>query len=61
MTLYDTYIKPFKKIIDKSNPALIMSSYNKVNGTKVSESSYLLKDVLRGKLNFKGAIISDWG
>lgn len=61
MTLFETYIKPFKKIIEQSNPASIMSSYNKVNGTKVSENSFLLDDVLRGKLNYDGVVISDWG
>ncbi|MCH4889628.1 hypothetical protein EZV73_18745 [Acidaminobacter sp. JC074] len=60
-TLYNTYIKTFRDIINEASPMMIMSSYNKVNGQKVTESKYLLNDILRDKLAFKGTIVSDWG
>ena len=47
--------------IKDAKPKAIMSSYNKVNGHYASESSYLLKDVLREQLGFDGIVISDWG
>ena len=38
-----------------------MTSYNKLNGTYVSESLELLQDVLRDDYGFDGIAISDWG
>jgi len=38
----------------------IMVSYSSWNGTKMSENKYLLTDVLKGELGFKGFLISDW-
>lgn len=37
-----------------------MTSYNKVNGTHAAEHPYLLRQVLRGDLGFKGLLMSDW-
>jgi beta-glucosidase-like glycosyl hydrolase len=36
------------------------SSYNRVNGTHVSESKDLLDDVLRKEWGWEGMIMSDW-
>ena len=36
------------------------SSYNKVNGTHVSESKDLLDDILRKEWGWEGMIMSDW-
>ncbi|HEV7925795.1 MAG TPA: glycoside hydrolase family 3 N-terminal domain-containing protein [Verrucomicrobiae bacterium] len=38
----------------------IMVSYNSWNGKKMSANKYLLTDVLKGELGFKGFLISDW-
>lgn len=38
----------------------IMASYNSWNGTKLHGHKYLLTDVLKGELGFKGFIVSDW-
>lgn len=37
-----------------------MSSYNKVNGTCLAESDYLLTDVLRTDWGFEGIVMTDW-
>lgn len=60
-TLMDAYVRIFKIVVEQSAPQYLMSSYNLVNGTYVSENSHLLQDVLRGLLGYKGVIISDWG
>ena len=38
----------------------IMPSYNQVNGEYCSVSKYLLTDLLKNELGFKGFLISDW-
>jgi beta-glucosidase len=38
----------------------IMVSYSSWNGVKMSANKYLLTDVLKGELGFKGFLISDW-
>lgn len=57
--LHEIYLPPFKAGID-AGVAYVMSSYNQVNGEWAGQNPWLLKDVLRGKLGFKGCIMSDW-
>lgn len=58
--LNEIYLYPFAYIIKHSNPSLLMTSYNLVNGVYVNESKYLLQDKLRKEYQYKGLIISDW-
>lgn len=58
--LFDIYLTAFYLAIKKANPYGIISSYNRLNGVFVSESSWLLTDVLRDRFGFEGAVISDW-
>jgi beta-glucosidase len=39
----------------------VMCSYNKVNGDWACENDYLLNDVLKKSIGFKGFVLSDWG
>jgi beta-glucosidase len=57
-TLREIYLKPFEIAI-KAQPWTIMSSYNLVNGVRMSEHKKLY-NVLRKEFGFKGLIISDW-
>ena len=36
-------------------------SYNKVNGTYVSEHKKILKEILKEEWGFSGVVVSDWG
>jgi len=45
----------------EANVATVMASYSSWNGGKLHGSSYLLTDVLKNELGFKGFVISDWG
>lgn len=38
----------------------IMASYNSWNGNKMHGNRYLITDVLKGELQFKGFVVSDW-
>ncbi|PKL82424.1 MAG: beta-glucosidase [Ignavibacteriae bacterium HGW-Ignavibacteriae-3] len=45
----------------KAGVGSVMISYNSINGQKVHGSYYWITDVLKGELNFKGFVVSDWG
>ena len=58
-TLREIYTYNFKIALE-AKPWTVMSSYNAVNGLKVSQHKKL-NDMLREDLGFDGLIMSDWG
>ena len=44
----------------KAGAKSIMPSYSSWNGVKMHGNKYLLTDVLKGELGFKGFLVSDW-
>jgi beta-glucosidase len=60
-TMREIYMPAFETAVKKSKPWTVMSSYNKINGTYVSESKKYLSDILRGEWGFDGFVMSDWG
>ena len=58
--LRDLHIYPFKKVIQEANIYSVMPAYNEVNGIPLHSNEYLMKDVLRGELGFKGYVFSDY-
>ena len=52
-------LPPYEEAI-KADVKTIMASYNSINGEKCHGSSFLFNDLLKGKLNFQGFVISDW-
>jgi beta-glucosidase len=59
-TLWEIYLPPFKAAAD-AGAATFMNSFNDLNGTPATGNKYLQRDILKGKWNFKGFVVSDWG
>jgi beta-glucosidase len=60
-TLREIYLLPFEMIVKSAKPWTVMASYNRLNGTYMSENRPLLHDVLEGEWAFPGLAMSDWG
>ncbi|KAK7679614.1 hypothetical protein QCA50_017325 [Cerrena zonata] len=58
--LREIYLMPFMLAQKYAKPWSFMTSYNRVNGTHVSENPYILQDILRKEWGFEGATMSDW-
>src|SRR5476651_1983274 len=58
-TLRKLYLPPYIAAI-KAGVGSIMVSYSSWNGEKMHGNKYLLTDVLKGELGFKGFLVSDW-
>lgn len=58
--LREIYLRGFEIAVKESQPAVIMSSYNKINGVHAANSRELCTTVARKEWGFEGVIISDW-
>lgn len=58
--LWETYLPPFKAALD-AGAATFMNSFNDLNGIPATGNVHLQRDILKGKWNFQGFVVSDWG
>ncbi|WP_328452847.1 glycoside hydrolase family 3 C-terminal domain-containing protein [Streptomyces sp. NBC_00386] len=58
--LRELYLAPFEAIVGSARPWGVMTAYNSVNGTTMSEHRRLVNEVLRGEWGFDGFNVSDW-
>ncbi|MED1863926.1 glycoside hydrolase family 3 N-terminal domain-containing protein [Fictibacillus nanhaiensis] len=57
---FEYYGKPYEIALN-DKPKFVMSSFNTFNGTPVTASEEMMKDILRDRYQFENIVISDWG
>ncbi|KAI0593086.1 glycoside hydrolase family 3 protein [Biscogniauxia sp. FL1348] len=58
-SLHELYLWPFAEGIHAGVGSL-MTAYNAVNGSAVSQNSYLINNLLKDELGFQGIVMTDW-
>ena len=59
-TLREIYLRGWEIAVERSQPWAIMSAYNRISGSPVSESRDLLTTVLREEWGYEGVVMTDW-
>lgn len=59
-TLWEYYLPPFKAAVD-AGVSSVMNAFNDINGIPATANVNLVRTILKGKWNFKGIVVSDWG
>jgi beta-glucosidase len=60
-SLREAYLAPFEQVIRATDPAVVMPSYNEIEGVPSHANRQLLQATGRERLRFKGAYFSDYG
>jgi len=58
--LHEVYLPPFKAAVE-AGVSSVMNSFNDINGIPATGNTYLQRTILKGKWNFNGLVVSDWG
>ncbi|MFW5775169.1 MAG: beta-glucosidase family protein [Chitinivibrionales bacterium] len=58
-TLHEIYLPAFKAGI-KAGALAVMTSYNQLNGEWAGQSKWVIQDLLKHRLGFRGLVMTDW-
>jgi beta-glucosidase len=58
-TLWNVVLPPFRACLD-AGVATFMNAFTEVDGIPSTANSYLVRDILKGKWEFGGFVVSDW-
>ena len=58
--LREVFFPPFRAAVERGGAQAVMASYNEIDGLPSHVNRWLLSDVLRGEMKFKGAVVSDY-
>ena len=59
-TLRELYLLPFEHAVKVAGVLAVMTSYNRVNGAHVPDTSRFLTEILRQEWGFDGFVMTDW-
>ena len=59
-TLRQSYLPAYKECIDQ-DAKMVMAAFNTMNHIPSHANKWLMKDILRGEMGFKGTVIADYG
>ena len=59
-TLYNIVLPPFKATVD-ADVKTFMNSFNVLNGIPATGDRFLQREILKGRWDFQGFVVSDWG
>ena len=57
--LWETYLPAFESLVKDGDVREFMGAYNSYDGDPCCGSAFLMKDILRGKWNYQGLVVSD--
>lgn len=58
--LRETFLYTFREALREAGAVTVMASYNEIDGVPSHANKWLLRDVLRKEMGFKGFIVSDY-
>ena len=59
-SLRELYLVPFELAVREGGALAIMTAYNRLNGSWLTEQPRFLIDLLRGEWGFEGLVMTDW-
>ena len=59
-TLMNTVMPPFKQAVE-SGAATFMNAFNDIDGVPATANHFLLREILKGRWEYDGMVVSDWG